>query len=314
MEKEPIPFQLLDDSVTTYGFRVLTSGVDTSQFERNPVMLYDHDDWKMPIGKWANTRKEANRILADTAFDYDDADPEAQRIIGKVERGVIQMASVGITDLEVSDDSIYKVDGQEGPTIIRCRLREASITPFGANHNAMRLYDRDGKEIDLKGKTTVILSDLVKPNIKEDNHMNKELIDLLNLGDKATDEQAVAAVKAILAEKKKAEEERDGYKTKLDAIELAEKEARKKEAIDLVAAALKDGRLTEKTDGSNAVRDSWMKMFDLDHDMAKGQLEGLPPRQAVFQNLNTGEDNGTGGQKEPSAWEKRQAELEAKNK
>lgn len=99
-ERKPITFILLDGSVTTYGFRILVEGVDTSQFERNPVMFYHHKDYNLLIGTWFDIRKENGNLLANANFDYDDPDPEVQRIIGKVECGIIKMASVSLRDPE----------------------------------------------------------------------------------------------------------------------------------------------------------------------------------------------------------------------
>lgn len=148
-ERKPITFILLDGSVTTYGFRVLVEGVDTSQFERNPVMFYHHKDYNLPIGTWSDIRKENGNLLADANFDYDDPDPEVQRIIGKVERGIIKMASVSLRDPEASADDSYKIEGQTLPSIVKSRLREASIVAIGGNHNALKLYDQTDSLIDL---------------------------------------------------------------------------------------------------------------------------------------------------------------------
>ena len=54
----PITFILLDGSTTTKDVCVSVDGVDTTQFEKNPVMFYQHNDWNMPVGKWENVRKE----------------------------------------------------------------------------------------------------------------------------------------------------------------------------------------------------------------------------------------------------------------
>ena len=51
---------------------MLTSGADLSVFENNPVMLLNHDDWELPIGRWENIRIEGTLILADAVFDEDD--------------------------------------------------------------------------------------------------------------------------------------------------------------------------------------------------------------------------------------------------
>ncbi|MDR1937302.1 MAG: hypothetical protein LBQ73_02225 [Tannerellaceae bacterium] len=265
---KPVTFCLLDGSVVSYGFRVVVEGVDLTQFLRNSVMFYHHRDYSLPIGRWANVRVEKGRILADAEFDYEDTDEEVRRIIGKVERGFIKMASVGLTDLKFSEDESLMLPGQTLPTMIKCTLREASIVNIGANYNALRLYDNEGKEIDLQNE--VKLSDVVRP-AQTNKYMN-ELLKLLNLSDGATDAQIAAAVLAIIAERKTLSDQ-------LAAYEKKEKDGLKTEAVALVDAAVRDGRI----DASG--RETYLKFFDADHEGAKAALLSIPKRQSVTQQI-----------------------------
>lgn len=274
--KEPITFILLDESVTTYGFRTLISGVDLSQMEKNPVMLYVHNDYSLPIGRWTDIRKENGQILADADFDYDDPDPEVKRIIGKVERGFIKMASAGLVEPSFSDEAALKVEGQELPTLIRCRMREASIVPIGACHNALRLYDDSGKEIDLSDN--IKLADVIRPiTIHKQINMN-ELIRLLNLADNASNDQITAAVKLLLADKK-------NLSDKVAAFEREKKTAQQAEGIALVDAAVADGRI------SAVSRESWLKLYNNDPEGTKTALAGIPVRQTVTEQIATAQAN-----------------------
>lgn len=45
-------FVLHDETVNTYGFRMLTSGANLEEFRKNPVILLNHKDWELPIGRW----------------------------------------------------------------------------------------------------------------------------------------------------------------------------------------------------------------------------------------------------------------------
>lgn len=49
-----LTFVLHDESVNTYGFRMLTSGANLEEFKKNPVMLLNHDDYlaDWPVGKY----------------------------------------------------------------------------------------------------------------------------------------------------------------------------------------------------------------------------------------------------------------------
>lgn len=80
-------FILHDETVNTYGFRMLTSGGDLTAFRANPVMLYNHNDWEMPIGRWVNVRVEGTQILAEA--DFDMGDKQAAEIASRTPRGCV---------------------------------------------------------------------------------------------------------------------------------------------------------------------------------------------------------------------------------
>lgn len=111
-------FVLHDESVNTYGFRMLTAGGDLSEFIKNPVMLLNHDDWSLPIGRWENIRKENGQILADPVYDLKDE--RGARVSGKVEDNFLNAASIGAwPPEEVSEDPALKLPGQKLPTVTK---------------------------------------------------------------------------------------------------------------------------------------------------------------------------------------------------
>ncbi|MFV0341013.1 MAG: hypothetical protein ACK5MA_10395 [Parachlamydiaceae bacterium] len=278
--KKPIPFILLDGTITTYGFRVLPDGIDLSQFERNPIMFYHHKDYMLPIGTWTNIRKENGMLLADAVLDYADDDKEVQRIIGKIEREIIKMASVGLRKAEWSNDAAYKLDGQELPTAIKSVMREASIVPIGGNNNALRLYDNDDAEIDLSDE--IKLSDFIKP-YKLKIKMNEELLKELNLSDKADDKAVVAAIVALKDGLKTAQDDRDALQKKIDALELADREGKKNQFAAEVEKAIKDGRINA------AGKDHLIKLYDSNPEDAEKFLTSIPARESVAGKINQAE-------------------------
>lgn len=322
MEKSPIPFVLLDSTVLTNGIRVLVDGVDISQFEKNPVMFYLHDDWELPIGTWENVRKENGQLLADAVFDYEDTDPKVIRIIGKVERGIIKMASVGLVDLEASYDQVYITDKQDGPTVLKSRLREASIVPVGRNFNALRLFDKNGKELEYKDDPKLMLSDfIVSPKIEKT--MTKKYLEILNLADNASPDQIDQAVEKLASEKSAAEAkviqlsddiaakelERKEAAEKLSAIEAADIAA-KKTAFELeLADAFKDGRLSEKPEGDKAtpVKDRMLNLFDKDAEGTMQLIKDLPKHKSAI-NLSDVDPQ------VETAFQKRKREIDEANK
>ncbi len=289
---DPITFVLIDESVLTNGMRVLVDGISTEQFAKNPVMFYLHNDWSLPIGKWTNVRKESGQILADADFDEDDDDKEVQRIIKKVKKGYIKMASAGLVDLELSDDAAYRIDRQTGYTVLRSRLREASIVPIGRNHNSMaffRLYDADGNELNpAKKEDELKLSDfIVKPKIE--SKMTKKYLQILNLADGATDEMIEAAIDKLLGDKKAATARADKAESDLKELRLADARAKRTAFEAELDAAFKDGRLSEKPDGVKLtpVKDGMLNLFDKDPEGTRVMLASIAKPQKL-QNMELG--------------------------
>ena len=124
-------FIVSDETVNCYGFIVLTSGIDTAQFERNPIMLYMHNRESGVVGRWENIRKDGKQLLADAVFD--DSTELAANVKKQVENGFLRCASIGI-------DNIKKqvLNGVE--TVVSCRLVEISIVDLPSNTNAVKLF------------------------------------------------------------------------------------------------------------------------------------------------------------------------------
>ena len=77
----------------SHGFYLLNAGGRFERFNENPVMLHNHDLAQL-IGKWLNLQTEGSLLTAEPKFD--EGDPDALKIKGKVERGYLRGASPGI--------------------------------------------------------------------------------------------------------------------------------------------------------------------------------------------------------------------------
>lgn len=309
----PKTFVLHDESLNNRGFWMMTDGADLEQFKRNPIMLWNHnrswgdrEDTLLPIGHWENIRVEKGQILAEPVFDSDEF---SQKIARKVEAGTLRMASAGAVPIESSNDPKYIKPGQRYETITKWRMREASIVDIGANNNALALYDTEGGLIELSDSSKNPLKELPTKNNKRMN----EIIKHLKLADDASEQDVIAAIEPIQTEniqlKADLNQERADKKElqdKLDAIELAEKQKKRAEFDAELELARKDGRLSEKEDGS--VRKDMTALYDASPDAAMAMLRAMEPRKSVSETLADEDD-----QKE-SAWEKRQKEIAANAK
>lgn len=266
-------FILHDETLNTHGFRMLTSGANLDEFRKNPVMLLNHNDWSMPIGRWENIRVEGGRILADPVFD--EQDPVGREVKRKVDGDFVRMASIGAwPPEEVSDAIELKLPGQQRPTVTRWTVREASIVTIGGNHNALAFYDRaSGELIDISDNSNVI-----KLFDKLDNQSKskmKILAGIMNMADTATETDIANAMKLVLSDRDRLKEENAALQTRIDELNQAEKQARTAEAIALVDAAIREGKLEAKA------KESYLKLFDTDFENAKATIGAIPKRQSI---------------------------------
>lgn len=280
----PITFILHDDSVNTYRFRMLTSGANLEEFRRNPVMFLHHNDYDLPIGRWENIRVEGSQILADAVFD--DLDDQAMKVKGKVDRGFIRMASIGAwAPEEKTEDPAMMLPGQTGPTVTKWTVREASIVAIGANHNALRMYNRStGELIDLSD-TDAVLRLMDNLSIKKNDNMST-LKTILNLQDNASDADIETAVQNLQQENESLkqtnatlEDENKRLKDEANNAEAQRQQAQKTEAVQLVDAAVRDGRL----DASG--KDAFIALFDADFERAKATLNAIPKVKSVVSQI-----------------------------
>ncbi|KGO89744.1 HK97 family phage prohead protease [Flavobacterium suncheonense] len=242
---EPVikPFVFNDETVAnTYGFYILTEGIDLTRFSKNPVMLSDHwNNNNYVLGKWTDWKKEG--ALLTGLPDFDVEDEQSAKIKGKVERGYLSGCSMGII---VDRENLTYIDGKIFLT--KCELAEVSIVPVPSNANAVRLMSADGKVMDDDEIKTLCLSvtDGKQPelNSNTDNTMKKIMLSLAAMVALGYDTKALPKEGVEESELDSRVMELAGkvqeLQTKNDALELAAKTAKD------AAEAEKKTRVTAK--------------------------------------------------------------------
>lgn len=288
-------FVLHDETVNTYGFRMLTSGADLTEFRKNPILLLNHNDWDFPAGRWENIRVEGGKILADPVFDMKDK--KAAEAAGKVADDFVRMASIGAwPPEEISEDPKLKLPGQTGPTITRWKVREASIVTIGSNHNAMAFYDLTGNILDLTDKNSVIK--LFDSN--KSKKMDPELLRILQLADTASASEVAAQMRLILSDRDRLKAENQTLTGRIDSLNSAAKAAKTAEAVELTDAAIKAGRLNAEA------RENTLKLFEKDFDATKAMISAIPARMSVVGQI---EKNGEGNPTELADFQKKDWDM-----
>ena len=202
--------RISNESLNSYGTRVLTSGMDVEQYNRNPVLLYMHERGQV-IGYVKDLKVEGDEVTGELVFD--EATELSQRCKKQWEFGSLKMVSAGIDILELSEDPKHLVQGQTSPTISKSKLFEVSLVDIGANDDAIVLQ-KDGKRIEL-GKDGGVELPLLHSNNnnQKTKKMDQEKL-ALELGlpkdaDEATINAKLAKLKADGAEAETLRQERD---------------------------------------------------------------------------------------------------------
>ena len=276
-----------DESINSYGFWVRTDGIDLSAFQRNPVMLWNHNrdgigttDAQLPIGVWKDLRVENGVLTGEPVFD--ETDGFAMKIKQKYESGVLNACSMGFMPLEWSDAPEMLKQGQTVATVTRCRLLEVSICDIPSNSNAtVALYDENSKTINLSalpglrdtglrdcGPTTTQRFN----NQQLNNDMPKEIALKLGLAENADPQACVDAIQLKDDRIAALKAENATLKAKVQGFEQAEAEAKKREATKLLDDAVKAGRIDA------TAKPQFERLFELDHEGAKAVLASLPER------------------------------------
>lgn len=204
MSKEVV---ISNSRLNSYGFRVLTEGIDTEQYKRNPILLWMHNrpmrgtiDEVLPIGVIENLRVEGDSLIGTPVFDQ--TDDFAKKIQSKWEKGILKMVSAGLDVVEYSEKEEDIVLGQTRATVKRSKLVEVSIVDIGANDDALVLYD-EGKRVMLSKDGNCGVKKLEeKKNIdnntkKEKEKEMKEIAMALGLEEQAQKEEILQKINEL---------------------------------------------------------------------------------------------------------------------
>ena len=221
--------RISNDSLNSYGSRVLTSGMNVEQYCRNPVLLYMHQRGNV-IGYVKDLKVENGEVTGEPVFD--EATELSRRCKKQFEFGSLRMVSAGIDILELSDEPGQLVQGQTCPTITKSRLYEVSMVDVGANDDAIVLM-KDGKQITL-GRDGECPLPLINNQKTKDEMELKVLALQLGLPETATE----AEVNKALGELKQSKQENERLQKENGELTLAR-------ITGLVEKAVTEKRLDE---------------------------------------------------------------------
>jgi len=114
------------EDVDRHGEIVRQDGWELDRYKDNPIVLFAHDSWSMPVGLTDSIEvvvQNGKKVLrAKGHFAPAEANPFAQQVRAAYDAGILTKTSVG-----------FIVKEQNGPEITKAELLEFSFVPIPAN-------------------------------------------------------------------------------------------------------------------------------------------------------------------------------------
>ena len=127
-----VKFTITTDDVDRERDIIDPAGVDTSDFEKNPVVMFAHSHHDLPIGKAVHLSKQPGKIEATVEFATEGQNPQAERVFQLVKGGFLNATSIGFRPLEW----VFNEE-RRGVDFTAVELLEFSIVPVPANAHAL---------------------------------------------------------------------------------------------------------------------------------------------------------------------------------
>jgi hypothetical protein len=136
-------FVMSTQQVDRYGDIVMTDGIDTREFDRNPVGLTFHNSRTWPVAKWANLEKILKGRPARLEGDFillpaDGPIPEIDQTAWMIANGGIKACSIGfIPDWDEVEVVLDENENWSGYKFLKSELLECSVCAIPANPGAL---------------------------------------------------------------------------------------------------------------------------------------------------------------------------------
>lgn len=109
-----------------HGERIMVNGIDFKGYKKNPVILWAHDGFNLPIARAKKLWIEGNKLMARVEFYMNDDFPK--KVYQYVLDGFIKAVSIG---------GMVKEWDEDGATIKELVMKEFSFVSVPANENAL---------------------------------------------------------------------------------------------------------------------------------------------------------------------------------
>ena len=121
-----VEFVVSTNAIDAHGERINVEGIEVADFKKNPVVLWGHDGFNLPIAKATKVWKESGKLMARAKFYLKD--DFARKVYDYIVDGYLNAVSIGGVVKEWADDGI---------TISKMNMKEFSVVSVPANQEAL---------------------------------------------------------------------------------------------------------------------------------------------------------------------------------
>lgn len=121
-----VEFVVSTNAWDSHGERINVDGIDIKDFKKNPVVLWGHDGFNLPIAKATKVWKESGKLMARAKFYLKD--DFARKVYEYILDGYLNAVSIG---------GMVQEWGTDGLTIDKLLMKEFSVVSIPANQEAL---------------------------------------------------------------------------------------------------------------------------------------------------------------------------------
>lgn len=121
-----VEFVVSTDAWDSHGERINIDGIDLKDYKKNPVVLWGHDGFNLPIARATKVWKESGKLMARAKFYLKD--DFARKVYDYIVDGFLNAVSIGGMVMEWAED---------GLTIDKLNMKEFSVVSVPANPEAL---------------------------------------------------------------------------------------------------------------------------------------------------------------------------------
>lgn len=131
-----LEFCISDESVDRMNDTIAVDGWELEAYQKNPVVLFAHDNWSPPVGRSIATFAQDGRLMSRAQFMPQELYPFSYMLYRMYEQGYMRATSVGFIPKS------WRIPAQDegrgyGVDFLRQELTEYSCVPVPANANAL---------------------------------------------------------------------------------------------------------------------------------------------------------------------------------